>query len=271
MGILNVTPDSFSDGGEWFDAAGAIEHGLDLARAGADIIDVGGESTRPGSARVSEQEECRRVIPVIEELVNAGIVVSIDTMRADIAQRAIIAGASIINDVSGGLADPAMNTVAAELDVPFVVSHWRAHSDVMNHHAHYGDVVTEVCAELQQQVDSALKAGVSAQRIVVDPGLGFAKDAVHDWALLAGLRNLVHLGFPVLVGASRKRFLGRIIVDGDGNPVPASERDLATSAITALAVERGTWCVRVHSVEGSAAAVRVVSAWQNGIGLGGVR
>ncbi|MCZ2524654.1 dihydropteroate synthase [Streptomyces sp. HB2AG] len=260
MGVVNVTPDSFSDGGRWFDTSAAIKRGLDLAAAGADFVDVGGESTRPGAARVDETEELRRVVPVVRELAAAGIPVSVDTMRASVAERAVEAGAAILNDVSGGLADPAMVPVAAAARVPFVVMHWRGFSEDMNSRAVYRDTVGEVVAELRQRMDAVVDGGVDPERIIVDPGLGFAKEAEHDLALLAHLAELRALGRPVLVAASRKRFLGRVLAGPGQAPPPALERDAATAAVSAIAAREGAWAVRVHDVRPTADAVRVARA-----------
>ncbi|MFE1783893.1 dihydropteroate synthase [Streptomyces sp. NPDC059506] len=260
MGVVNVTPDSFSDGGRWFDTSAAIKRGLDLAAAGADFVDVGGESTRPGAARVDEAEELRRVVPVVRELAAAGIPVSVDTMRASVAERAVEAGAAILNDVSGGLADPAMVPVAAAARVPFVVMHWRGFSEDMNSRAVYRDTVGEVVAELRQRMDAVVDGGVDPERIIVDPGLGFAKEAEHDLALLAHLAELRALGRPVLVAASRKRFLGRVLAGPGQAPPPALERDAATAAVSAIAAREGAWAVRVHDVRPTADAVRVARA-----------
>ena len=260
MGVVNVTPDSFSDGGLWFDPELAVKHGLDLVAAGADLVDVGGESTRPGARRVPEEEELRRVVPVVRELVAAGVMVSVDTMRATVAERAVEAGAVIVNDVSGGLADPAMVPVAAATGVPFVVMHWRGQSADMNSRAVYADVVAEVTGELRQRLDAVAAGGVDPERIIVDPGLGFAKDSGHDLALLAHLVELRALGHPVLVAASRKRFLGRVLAGGQGDPPPARERDAATAAVSAIAAREGAWAVRVHDVRPTADAVRVARA-----------
>lgn len=260
MGVVNVTPDSFSDGGLWFDPELAVKHGLDLVATGADLVDVGGESTRPGARRVDEAEELRRVIPVVRELAAAGVLVSVDTMRASVAARAVEAGARLVNDVSGGLADPAMVPMAAEARVPFVVMHWRGQSVDMNNRAVYGDVVGEVVEELRRRLDEVVAGGVDHERIVVDPGLGFAKDAPHDLALMAHLEELRALGRPLLVAASRKRFLGRVLAGGTGDPPPARERDAATAAISAMAAREGAWAVRVHDVRPSADAVRVARA-----------
>ncbi|GAA3649250.1 MULTISPECIES: dihydropteroate synthase [Streptomyces] len=260
MGVVNVTPDSFSDGGKWFDTDLAVKHGLDLVAAGADLVDVGGESTRPGAARVDEAEELRRVIPVVRELAAAGAVISVDTMRAAVAERAVAAGARLVNDVSGGGADPAMVPMVAAAGVPFVVMHWRGQSIDMNNRAVYADVVGEVVAELRAGLERAVAGGVDPERIVVDPGLGFAKDADHDLALVARLSALRELGRPLLVAASRKRFLGRVLAGDGGSPPPARERDAATAAVSALAAREGAWAVRVHEVRASADAVRVARA-----------
>src|SRR6266487_167110 len=215
MGVVNVTPDSFSDGGQWYGAAAAIQHGLDLVAQGADIVDVGGESTRPGAQRVPAEEELSRIKPVITELVKAGVVVSVDTMRAQVAEFALEAGVSLVNDVSGGLADPAMPRLVAKAGVPYVVMHWRGHSHDMDRRAVYQDVVREVRDELRSRVATVTAEGVDPSLIIVDPGLGFAKRPEHNWALLTSLGALADLGgprpFPVLVGASRKRFLGRLL------------------------------------------------------------
>ncbi|TMR29751.1 dihydropteroate synthase [Nonomuraea zeae] len=262
MGVVNVTPDSFSDGGLWFDEAAAIQHGLRLVEEGADIVDVGGESTRPGAARVSLEEELARVVPVIRALDAEGVAVSVDTMRAEVAKAAVEAGARLVNDVSGGLADPEMPRVVAATGVSYVVMHWRGHSHDMYSRAVYADVVTEVREELSKRVDLVLAEGVSEEQVVLDPGLGFAKNAEHNWALLAGLPQLAELGYPLLVGASRKRFLGRLLADPDGTPRPFSRSDDATLAVTALAAHAGAWCVRVHEVGPNADAVRVAAAWK---------
>ncbi|AEW95001.1 dihydropteroate synthase [Streptantibioticus cattleyicolor NRRL 8057 = DSM 46488] len=260
MGVVNVTPDSFSDGGLWFDPERAVKHGLDLVAAGADLVDVGGESTRPGASRVDEAEELRRVVPVVRELAAAGAVVSVDTMRAAVAERAVEAGAVLVNDVSGGLADPRMVPLVAATGAAFVVMHWRGHSIDMVSRARYGDVVGEVVTELRQRFEAVVGAGVDPERIVLDPGLGFAKDAEHDLALLARLDALRALGRPLLVAASRKRFLGRVLAGGDGHLPPARERDAATAAVSAIAAREGAWAVRVHQVRPTADAVRVARA-----------
>ena len=263
MGVVNVTPDSFSDGGLWLDPAAAVAHGLELVARGADLVDVGGESTRPGAQRVTEQEELRRVVPVVRELAAAGVVVSVDTMRAAVAEQAVAAGARLVNDVSGGLADPAMAALVADAGVPFVVMHWRGQSVDMDRLAVYRDVVAEVAAELTERVEVLLAAGVREEQLILDPGLGFAKTTEHNWALLAGLDALHALGRPVLVAASRKRFLGTLLADPEtGELRPARQRDDATAAVSVLSARAGAWAVRVHDVAGTADAVRVVAAWQ---------
>jgi dihydropteroate synthase len=264
MGILNVTPDSFSDGGLFLAAEAALTRGRELAARGADIVDVGGESTRPGAVRVPEDEEWARVRPVVEGLVADGIPVSIDTMRATTAARAVAAGACVVNDVSGGLADVDMHRAVAALGVPYVAMHWRGHSDRMADLATYDDVVVDVRDELAARVDDAVTAGIDAARIIVDPGLGFAKDADHNWLLLRELDVLAGLGLPILVGASRKRFLGSLLADPGGTPRPLDERDAATDAVSALAAVAGVWGVRVHDVHGTRDAVRVAAAWRAG-------
>jgi dihydropteroate synthase len=267
MGVVNVTPDSFSDGGTWFGADAAIGRGRELAAQGADIVDVGGESTRPGAQRIPADEELRRVIPVITGLTRENVPVSVDTMRAEVAQAALNAGARLVNDVSGGLADPDMPRLVAGAGVPYVVMHWRGHSHRMQDRAAYADVVTEVCEELRRRVDAVVAEGVDPSMIVVDPGLGFAKHAEHNWALLVNLSRLSTLDgagqeFPVLVGASRKRFLGRLLAGPDGAPRPFAGCDDATVAVTALAAAAGAWCCRVHEVPGNADAARVAEAWR---------
>ena len=259
MGIINVTPDSFSDGGRFLDVDAAVRRGLELMRDGADLLDVGGESTRPGAQRVSATEEIARVIPVIEALAREGLPVSVDTMRASVAERAVEAGAVIVNDVSGGLADPRMLPFLAEAEVTCILMHWRAHSMRMDDFCFYDSVVGDVCAELRGRVDSALAAGVRPERIVLDPGLGFAKNAAQSWELLAALPALRDLGFPVLVGASRKRFLAEAAAYGRRAPDVAADRDEASDAVAAIAAAGGAWGVRVHSVSGAAAASRVAA------------
>jgi dihydropteroate synthase len=260
MGVLNVTPDSFSDGGCFADTPSAVAHGLAMHAAGADYVDVGGESTRPGADRVDAEEECRRVLPVIRELVAAGVRTSVDTVRAEVAEAAIEAGAALVNDVSGGLADKNMAELVAEAGVPWVLMHWRGHSREMYAAARYGDVVTEVCAELTARVEDVVAAGVAPEQLVLDPGIGFAKRAEHNWAVLAGLDRIVSLGLPVLVGASRKTFLGRLLADDAGVPRSAEQRDDATLATTVLAAQAGVWGVRVHDAGASVDALRTVAA-----------
>jgi len=260
MGVVNVTPDSFSDGGLWFEPGAAVEHGLELLDQGADLLDVGGESTRPGAQRPDEAEELRRVIPVVRDLAAQGARVSVDTMRASVAGAALEAGASIVNDVSGGLADPEMPAVLAGTDVPFIAMHWRGHSAQMQQRAQYDDVVAEVCAELGERVEQLLARGLRREQLVLDPGFGFAKLANHNWTLLAHLEQVIALGLPVLVGTSRKTFLGRLGVPEGGDPRPPLERDAATCATTVLAAQAGAWAVRVHDVASSVAAVQVVAA-----------
>ncbi len=260
MGVVNVTPDSFSDGGMWFTTGAAVAHGLDLLEQGADILDVGGESTRPGADRPIREEELHRVIPVIRELSRAGARVSVDTMRASVAAQAVEAGASIVNDVSGGLADPDMARVVAAAGVPFVVMHWRGHSDRMQDHASYDDVVVDVCKALSERVADLCARGVSREQLILDPGFGFAKLAQHNWSLLAHLDALQSLGFPVLVGTSRKTFLGTVGVSYGEAPRPPAQRDVGTAATTVIAGLAGVWGVRVHDVASSVGALRVVAA-----------
>jgi dihydropteroate synthase len=271
MGVVNVTPDSFSDGGEWFGAEAGVRHGLDLRAQGADIVDVGGESTRPGAQRITADEELRRVGPVIGGLAAAGVPVSVDTMRAEVAERALETGARLVNDVSGGLADPQMPRLVASARVPYVVMHWRGHSHSMDSRAVYQDVVAEVSEELCRRVEVVTQAGVDPAMIVLDPGLGFAKRPEHNWALLTHLDEVSSLGgrarpFPVLIGASRKRFLGRLLAAQDGTPRPFAGSDDATVSVTALAAAAGAWCARVHHVPGNADAVRVAEAWRQAPG-----
>jgi dihydropteroate synthase len=267
MGVVNVTPDSFSDGGAWFGTEAAIARGLELAAQGADIVDVGGESTRPGAQRVTAEEELRRVGPVIAGLAKAGVPVSVDTMRTEVAEAALHAGARLVNDVSGGLADPHMPRLVAGAGVPYVVMHWRGHSHSMDRRAVYADVVGEVVSELRQRVDAVIAEGVDPALVVLDPGLGFAKLPEHNWALLTSLDRISRLdgtgpGFPVLVGASRKRFLGRLLAGPDGTVRPFSGCDDATVAVTALAAAGGAWCARVHQASANADAVLVARAWR---------
>ncbi|MGH3887274.1 MAG: dihydropteroate synthase [Pseudonocardiaceae bacterium] len=264
MGVLNVTPDSFSDGGRYLDRDDAVAHGLALRARGADLVDVGGESTRPGAHRVEAGTEIARVVPVLRELVAHGVPCSVDTTRAVVAEAALEAGAIMVNDVSGGLADPAMAPAMARCRVPWVLMHWRGHSDRMDELASYSDVVAEVRAELVARVDAAVLAGVDPGALVLDPGLGFAKTAAHNWALLGNLDVLTDLGFPVLVGPSRKRFLGILLAGADGVARRADDRDAATAAVSALAAAAGVWGVRVHDAAASRDAIAVAAAWQLG-------
>ncbi|MCX6401910.1 MAG: dihydropteroate synthase [Propionibacteriales bacterium] len=268
MGVVNVTPDSFSDGGRYDDPERAIAHARQLLAQGADILDVGGESTRPGATRPLLAEELGRVVPVIEALAADGALVSVDTMRSEVAARAIEAGAQIVNDVSGGLADPAILDVVAGAGVTYVAMHWRAHSDRMQQFTSYADgggVVATVRAELAERVDAIRAAGIADDRIVLDPGLGFAKLPHHNWELLRGLDALADLGFPLLVGASRKTFLGRLLEGPDGEPRPVAEREAAGVALSALlAVGVGAapvWCLRVHDVRAHRDALAVAAQW----------
>ena len=240
MGILNVTPDSFADGGRHNDFEAAVARGVEMIAEGVDIIDIGGESTRPGAERVTEEEEIARTIPVITELAKHGTIISIDTMRSSTAEAAVKAGASIINDVSGGLADGAMLQTAARLNVPYIAMHWRGHSKDMNFKAIYGDVVSEVISELNERIEAALDAGIQKDKLIIDPGIGFAKDAEHNWAIIDSIDRFVSRGYPVLVGASRKRFLGGESPD---------EREQATIELTKRLGTTGVWAVRVHSVK----------------------
>lgn len=259
MGVLNVTPDSFSDGGRYQDPDAAVAHGLALAEQGADLVDVGGESTRPGAVRPSEAEELDRVVPVVSRLTAEGIRVSVDTMRSGVAEAAVAAGAVLVNDVSGGQADPAMLTTVARLEVPYVLMHWRAHSAHMQEHTAYDDVVADVVAEIAAQLARADEAGVT--QVAVDPGIGFSKTAEQNWQVLRHLDRLHELGRPVLVATSRKRFLGELLRDTDGELRPPLQRGDATTATTALAAAAGAWCVRAHDVRATADAVRVAAAW----------
>jgi dihydropteroate synthase len=260
MGVVNVTPDSFSDGARWFEPSAAIRHGLMMLEQGADILDVGGESTRPGAHRPSADEELQRVLPVVGGLVDAGAFVSVDTMRASVAAAALRRGAGMVNDVSGGLADPGMLSLVAGAQVPYILMHWRAHAAVMASHTRYEDVVSDVAADLALRCAAAEEAGVMRDRLVVDPGLGFAKEADHNWQLLAHLDRVAQLGLPVLVGASRKRFLAEVSSYGDAcEQRDPGTRDDATAAVSAVAAAAGAWCVRVHEPRASVRAVRVVA------------
>ncbi|MGY0232625.1 dihydropteroate synthase [Longispora urticae] len=258
MGILNVTPDSFSDGGRHAELEAAVRAGLTLRAQGADLVDVGGESTRPGAARVDADTEAARVVPVIRELAAAGVPTSVDTTRATVAAAALAAGATIVNDVSGGLADPDMARVVADAGCPWILMHWRGHSDRMQGNAVYADVVAEVLAELSERVDAATGAGVDRERLILDPGIGFAKNAAHNWELLTHMDRLTALGLPVLIGASRKSFLGALLAGPDGTPRPTDGREAATLAVSVLAAQAGAWGVRVHDVLGTADALAVL-------------
>ena len=260
MGVLNVTPDSFSDGGRYADLDAAVAHALQMRADGADLIDVGGESTRPGAVRVDAAEELRRVRPVIELLAAEGVPLSIDTYRASVADAALAAGARVVNDVSGGRADAGMAAVVRDAACPWILMHWRGHSDRMADLARYDNVVADVRAELRARVDAAVAAGVPADRLVIDPGLGFAKTAAHNWALLRALPQFVADGLPVLVAASRKSFLGALLAGPDGRPRPVDEREDATTAVTAAVALAGGWGVRVHEVRPSVDAALTVAA-----------
>ena len=272
MGVVNVTPDSFSDGGRYLDPDAAVAHGLELAADGADVVDVGGESTRPGAERVDEDTERARVLPVVRRLAGAGLAVSVDTMRAGVAAAALDEGAVLINDVSGGLADPAMLPLIASTGVPYVAMHWRGHSDVMQMHTDYADVVGEVCDALLERLAAAEAAGVDPRLVAFDPGIGFGKTAGQNWQLLAALDRLVALGQPLLVGASRKTFLGAMLAGEGESPAPPDRRDEASAAVSTLAAAAGAWCVRVHVASPAAASVRVAArmgAARGGVGMGG--
>jgi dihydropteroate synthase len=259
MGILNVTPDSFSDGGRYADVDAAVAHATQMISDGGDLVDIGGESTRPGSGRIGPEIELARVLPVIRELAAAGVPMSVDTTRATVAAAALEAGVGVVNDVSGGLADPDMARVVADAGCPWVLMHWRGHSRRMGDLAVYDDVVKEVCAELSERVDAAVAAGVAHDRLILDPGLGFAKNAEHNWQLSAHLDAVMGLGLPVLFASSRKSYLGRLLADPDGAPRPVHERGAASVASALLAVAAGVWGVRVHDVRDTVDAIRV---WQ---------
>lgn len=257
MGVLNVTPDSFSDGGRFDNTEIAISHALQMIEDGADIIDIGGESTRPGSERISVQVELDRVLPVIAGLVDSGVAISIDTMRAEVAQAAIEAGACMINDVSGGKSDPEMLSYVSTLTVPYILMHWRGPSNIMNTLTDYNDVVADVTSEISKQVDVAVAAGIARKRIAIDPGIGFAKTVDQNWPILKHLDVLEELGLPILMGASRKKFLGELLAK-DGVVRDSDERESATTAISTLMAARGLWAVRVHDVRPTRDAIAVV-------------
>ena len=256
MGVLNVTPDSFSDGGRFDDTEIAISHAFQMIQDGADIIDIGGESTRPGSERISVQVELDRVLPVIAGLVDSGVAISIDTMRAEVARAAIEAGACMINDVSGGKSDPEMLSYVSTLTVPYILMHWRGPSNIMNTLTDYSDVVADVTSEISKQVDLAVAAGIARERIAVDPGIGFAKTVDQNWPILKHLDVLEGLGLPILMGASRKKFLGELLAK-DGVVRDSDERESATTAISTLMAARGLWAVRVHDVKPTRDAIAV--------------
>lgn len=265
MGVVNVTDDSFSDGGLFLDRDRAIAHGVELVAQGAAIVDVGGESTRPGATRIDPGVEISRILPVVKELAQQGITISIDTMHAAVARAALENGAHIVNDVSGGRADPDMVRVVADSGAPWILMHWRSVGSVNPHEVPpYADVVGEVRDELMAGVDAAVAAGVEPAKLIIDPGLGFAKTAQHNWALLHALPEFVATGIPVLVGASRKRFLGALLAGPDGEPRPPSGRETATAVVSALAAWNHAWGVRVHDVRASVDALAVVAAWQAG-------
>ena len=264
MGVLNVTPDSFSDGGRYLDPALALKHGRQLVADGADLVDVGGESTRPGAVRPSVQEEIDRVLPVISALVAEGVLVSVDTMRSVVAAQAVAAGAVLVNDVSGGRADVDMLPTVARLGTPYVVMHWRSHSHEMHQHTQYDDVVSDVLAELRTQLAAASAAGVDPSRIAVDPGIGFSKTPDQNWDVLAGMERLHELGHPVLIATSRKRFLGALLADSSDEPRSPDLREDATTATSALAAAAGAWCIRTHTVRSSLDAVLVAGRWAAG-------
>lgn len=262
IGVLNVTPDSFSDGGEHATTEAAVTHGLAMWARGADIIDVGGESTRPGAQRIPVAEELDRVLPVVTALCDAGVSVSIDTMRAEVAQRAVAHGATLINDVSGGQADPTMHGVVAELGCDYVVMHWRGHSATMDQLTRYSSVADDVLAETLTCARAATRAGVRETSVIIDPGLGFAKTIDQNWVLLRDLRRWVDTGYRVLVGASRKKFLGALLADDQGTPRDMRGRDTASAVVSAMCAHVGVWGVRVHDVHATRDALDVVHAWQ---------
>ncbi len=266
MGVINITPDSFSDGGQFLDIKEAVKHALELVAEGANIIDLGGESTRPGALRVKLEDEQARVLPVIKELVentefnSSGAIISIDTMNAQTAALAVAAGATIVNDVSGGLADQQMFAALKDLNCKFIISHWRGFSETMDSMNNYTSVAIDVAKELTERVAKAQAAGISKDRLIIDPGLGFAKDIAQNWHLVARLDELEKLGLPILVGASRKRFLAGALEPEDAAGVSNQRRDLATAVLTALLLQRKLWGVRVHNVSTTLDAIKVVEA-----------
>lgn len=257
MAVVNVTPDSFSDGGDFEDHGRAVEHALELIAEGADLIDVGGESTRPGAARTPADIEQRRVLPVVAQLARQGVIVSVDTMRSDTAASAIAAGAAAINDVSAGLADPQMVRVVADAGVPYIITHWRRHAHDMQGHGRHRDVVSDVTADLQRRAATILDAGVAGDQLILDPGIGYAKTAEQNWTLLTRIDQLLQLGLPTLVGVSRKQFLGDLLSDRTGSPRPARDRDHATAALTALLSQKPVWAFRTHTVTEHRDAIEV--------------
>ncbi len=273
MAVLNVTPDSFSDGGRWFDTTSAIERGIQLLADGADLVDVGGESTRPGAQPVQPQEEARRVLPVIAALVERGVPVSIDTMHAAVARAAVGAGAVLVNDVTGGLGDPAMLSTVAALDCSYAIGHWQMSAASPPTTGVVGSplgtvgrhVVHDVVEDLRVRISAAAAAGVDPARTVVDPGIGFDKDADQNWAVLAGIAAISALGRPVLVGVSRKRFVGSLLADPDGQPRPVSQRDVGSAALAALLSVAGVWAVRAHDAAMTRDAVTVGCAWRRAV------
>ena len=260
MGVLNITPDSFSDGGEFLDAEAAFAQAKLLVAQGANILDIGGESTRPGAKRVDLTTEQSRILPVIEVVRGLGVPISVDTMNSQTAVLALEAGATIINDVSGGLADTNMFSALSPYDCTYILGHWRGHSDVMDNLNAYSNVAREVVGELAEQVAMAVSSGIERARIVVDPGIGFAKDVKQNWDLVARLDELEQLGLPILVGASRKRFLAAALNESDPASVSTQRRDVATAVLTALLLQRKLWGIRVHNVEATVDAIKVVSA-----------
>jgi dihydropteroate synthase len=264
MGVLNVTPDSFSDGGRYNDLERAVAHAVQMRNEGADIVDVGGESTRPGAQPTDADEELRRVIPVLRELVAAGVPTSVDTYRSSVAAAALESGAQVVNDVSGGLGDPAMADVVRDAGCPWILMHSRGKSATMQQFANYDDVVADVRRELLDRIDAAVHAGVPEGMLAVDPGLGFAKTAEHNWTILHALTQFVAMGLPVLIASSRKSFLGKLLVDADGEPRPVGDREDATTALTAYCALQGVWAVRAHAVRPSVDAAKAIRAVQRG-------
>jgi dihydropteroate synthase len=264
MGVLNVTPDSFSDGGRYSDVDTAVRHAVQMRAEGADIIDVGGESTRPGAHRVDADEERLRVLPVLRELAAAGVPTSVDTYRASVAAAALEAGAGVVNDVSGGLGDPEMADVVRDAGCPWILMHWRGHSATMQQLAHYDDVVADVRRELLERVEAAVAGGVPESRLAIDPGIGFAKTGAHNWTILHALDEFVGLGLPLLIASSRKSFLGTLLADAQGEPRPVDDREDATTALTAYCALQGAWGVRTHAVRASVDAALAMRAVQRG-------